>query len=272
MPLENAVVLVTGSAQGIGRAIAVAAAKQGAKVVVNSRSKANLDDVIDEIASSGGKVLGIEADLRDADQVQSLVEHISQAWGRIDVLVNNAAGVFFANAEDITPNGWRVVIDTNLTTAFLCSRAVFPYFLRQGGGQVVNISSTAADHPHTGGAHYAAAKAGMNSMTQTLAAEWARHNIRVNGVAPGAVLTASSRFVDDAERARTEAQLPGGRIADATEIAEVVLTIANTATSYLNGETIRVDGAHRGPLRKPQGVQTTRHGERRQHERGEASA
>lgn len=261
MRLSDSVVLVTGSAQGIGRAIAVSAARQGARVVVNSRRQANLGEVIDEITAAGGQVVGVEADLRDAAQVDALMAHAADAYGRIDVLVNNAAGLFFAKAEDISPNGWRTVIDTNLTTAFLCSRAVFPYFVKQGGGRILNVSSVAADHPHPGGAHYAAAKAAMNSLTQTLAVEWAPYGIQVNGVAPGAVLTTGSRFTDAGERAKVEAELPGGHIAEAAEIAEVVLSVATTDTSYLNGETVRVDGAHRGPLRRPEGgVQTTRHG------------
>lgn len=260
MRLSDAVVLVTGSAQGIGRAIAVSAARQGARVVVNSRRQANLQEVTDQITAEKGRVVGVEADLRDADQVGALMERAVDAFGRIDLLVNNAAGLFFAKAEDISPNGWRTVLDTNLTTAFLCSRAAFPYFVRQGGGRILNVSSVAADHPHPGGAHYAAAKAAMNSLTQTLAVEWAPHGIQVNGVSPGAVRTDGSRFVDAGERAKVEAELPGGHIAGPEEIAEVVLSVATTATSYLNGETVRVDGAHRAPLHRPDGVQTTRHG------------
>lgn len=259
MKLSDAVVLVTGSAQGIGRAIAVSAARQGARVVVNSRRQANLDEVTDEITAAGGQVVGVAADLRDADQVAALMERVADAYGRIDLLINNAAGLFFAPAEDISPNGWRTVIDTNLTTAFLCSRAAFPYFVKQGGGRILNVSSVAADRPHPGGAHYAASKAAMNSLTQTLAVEWAPRNIQVNGVAPGAVLTTGSRFSDPGERAKAEAELPGGHIATPEEIAEVVLSVATTATGYLNGETVRVDGAHRAPLQRSS-VQTTRHG------------
>lgn len=259
MRLNDAVVLVTGSAQGIGRAIAVEAARQGARVVVNSRKQANLAEVVDEITAAGGTVIGVEADLRDAEQVDALMSRTAEEFGRIDILINNAAGLFFAKAEDISPNGWRTVIDSCLTTAFLCSRAAFPYFVRQGGGRILNVSSTAAYHPHVGGAHYAAAKAAMNSLTQTLAVEWGPHNIQVNGVAPGAVLTSGSRFTDPAERAKVEAELPGGKIATADELAEVVLSIATTETNYLNGETVRVDGAHRSPLERS-GVQTTRHG------------
>jgi acetoacetyl-CoA reductase len=260
--LTDLVVLVTGSAQGIGRSIAVTAAARGAKVVVNSRSADNLTEVVEEIESAGGQVLAIPANLRDPQQVDALVEEVERRWSHLDVLVNNAAGVFFAAAEDITPNGWRAVIDTNLTTAFLCCRAVFPLFVNQGGGRIINISSVAADHPHPGGAHYAAAKAGLNSLTETLAVEWGKHDIQVNCVAPGAVRTASSRFVDDGERAKVEAELPGGKIAEPAEIAEVVLALATLDTGYLNGETVRVDGAHRSPLQRS-GVQTTRHDQRR---------
>jgi len=257
--LSDAVVLVTGSAQGIGRAIAVEAARQGARVVVNSRKQANLAEVTDEITAAGGKVLAVEANLRDAEQVDALVARTVEEFGRIDILINNAAGLFFAKAEDISPNGWRTLIDSCLTTAFLCSRAAFPYFVRQGGGRILNVSSTAADHPHPGGAHYAAAKAAMNSLTQTLAVEWGPHNIQVNGVSPGPVLTSGSRFTDPTERGKVEAELPGGKIATAEELAEVVLSLATTETSYLTGETVRVDGGLRAPLERS-GVQTTRHG------------
>jgi acetoacetyl-CoA reductase len=256
--LHDAVVVVTGSARGIGRSIAVAAAARGAKVVVNSRAERNLAEVVAEIEEESGQVLGVAADLRDAEQVESLMDQVVRKWQRLDVLVNNAAGVFFSAAEEISPNGWRAVVDTNLTTTFLCSRAAFPHFLRQGGGRIINISSVAADHPHPGGAHYAAAKAGINSLTKTLAVEWGKHNIQVNGVAPGAVLTASSRFVDDSERARVEEALPEGRIAGPDEIAEVVLALASCETTYLNGETVRIDGAHLSPLQRSR-VQTTRH-------------
>lgn len=242
------VFIVTGSAAGIGRAIAVRAARDGARVVVNSRKAERLADVVGEVEKHGGEVTAVQADLRDPDQVEALVERTVERWGRIDVLVNNAAGRFLASAESISPNGWRAVVEANLTTAFLCSRAVFPHFKEQGGGRVINISSIAAYRPSAGGAHYAAAKAALNSLTESLAFEWGRYGIQVNGIAPGAVLTEASRYADEDERRRIEAELPGGRIGTPDEVAEAVMVLAGLRTAYLNGETIRVDGAFRGVL------------------------
>lgn len=246
--LSGKVVIVTGSAAGIGRAIAVRAARAGGRMIVNSRKADRLDDVTTQIEKEGGEVAAVQADLRDPEQVDRLVAAAVDRWGRLDVLVNNAAGRFLAPAEKISPNGWRAVIDANLTTAFLCSRAAFPVFQRQGGGRIINISSISAYRPSPGGSHYAAAKAALNSLTETLAFEWGRHGIQVNGIAPGAVLTEASRYADERERRLIEAALPGGRIGTPEEIAETVVLVAGLRTGYLNGETIRVDGAFRGVL------------------------
>ncbi|MQA84196.1 MAG: SDR family oxidoreductase [Streptosporangiales bacterium] len=244
----DSVFVITGSAAGIGRAIALRAARGGARVVVNSRKAEKLDQVTKEIEDAGGEALAVGADLRDPEQVDTLVQRTLERWQRIDVLVNNAAGRFLAAAEQISPGGWRAVVEANLTTAFLCSRAVFPVFRERGGGRIINISSVGAYGPNPGGAHYGAAKAALNSLTETLAYEWGRYGIQVNGVAPGPVLTEASRYAQEEQRRLVEAKLPGGRIAMPDEIAEFVLSLAQLRTPYLNGETVRVDGALRGML------------------------
>jgi NAD(P)-dependent dehydrogenase (short-subunit alcohol dehydrogenase family) len=248
--IQGSVIVVTGSASGIGFAIAKEALCRGARVVLTGRNSERLAHA-ETALDAGEHALFVSGDLRDPEDVARLVETVVEAFGRIDVWVNNAAAVFFSPAEEITPNGWRAVLEANLTSTFLCCRAVFPVLQRQGGGRIINISSLTADRPHPGGAHYAAAKAGVDSLTQTLAVEWARYGIVVNGVAPGAVATEASRFAKEVHRERMEAVLPGGRVAAAEEIAEVVLAVAELATDYLNGETIRADGAYRSVLPSP---------------------
>lgn len=246
--LADKVVVVTGSAAGIGSVIAVEAASRGAKVVVNSRKAERLEEITKEIERIGSEVLPVAADLRAAEQVDTLVEKARERFGSIDVLVNNAGGRFLAPPEEISPNGWRAVLDTNLTSAFLCARAVLPIMRKQGGGRIVNIGSVAGEGAYPRAAHYGAAKAGLANLTATLGAEWAKHNVQVNCVAPGAILTDASSFTDPTVRERVEAALPGGRIGTPGEIAEVVLFLAGMEGTYLTGQTIRVDGALQGPL------------------------
>ncbi len=244
------VAVVTGSAAGIGLALAAAALHQGMRVVLNSRSADRLARAEEQLGA-GGRVLGVVADLRDPAQVHALVHQADGHFGRIDLWVNNAAGLFFARAEDITANGFRAILETNLHAPFLCCRAVFPVMRRQSGGCIINISSTAAYGPHPGAAHYAASKAALNSLTQTLAVEWAPYGIRVNGVALGPVLTDASRFHDPDVRAAMEREQPTGRIASPDEVAGIVLSLAAIESTYFTGETVRVDGGFRSVLRSP---------------------
>jgi NAD(P)-dependent dehydrogenase (short-subunit alcohol dehydrogenase family) len=248
---EHRVAVITGSAAGIGLAMARAALARGMRVAVTSRSAERMALAREQLDAGPDRLIDVLGDLRDAEQVDRLVHTVDERFGRIDLWVNNAAGQFFAHAEDITPNGWRAIVETNLTAPFLCCRAVFPVMRRQGGGSIVNMSSIAAYRPHPGAAHYAAAKAGLNSLTETLAVEWAPYGIRVNGVALGPVLTEASRFNDPVQRAAAEAEQPTGRIATAEEVAEVVLALAAIESPTFTGETVRVDGGFRSVLRSP---------------------
>ncbi|MCU1673641.1 MAG: hypothetical protein JWN77_1754 [Frankiales bacterium] len=245
------VAVITGSASGIGLELARLACHRGMRVVVTSRSTDKAAAAVASLGADTGSVLGLGADLRREEEVESLVEQVVQRFGRIDLWVNNAAGLFFAPAQDITPNGWRAIVDVNLNAVFLCCRAVFPVMQRQSSGCIVNISSIAAYRPHPGAVHYAAAKAAVNSLTQTLGVEWAPYGIRVNGVALGPVLTAASRFNDPDIRAAMEAEQPTGRIATADEVADIVLSLAAIESTYFTGETVQVDGGYRSVLRSP---------------------
>lgn len=251
MDKPDPVVVVTGSASGIGLEVARAALERGMRVTVTSRDAGKAAAVAAELGGDPKRVLGVAADLRREADVDALVAQVVEHFGRIDLWINNAAGLFFAAAQDITPNGWRAIVDVNLNAVFLCCRAVFPVMERQAGGAILNISSVAAYRPHPGAAHYAAAKAAVNSLTQTLAVEWARYGIRVNGVALGPVLTAASRFNDPTVRADMETRQPTGRIATASEVAEIILSVAGIESSYFTGETVSVDGGYRSVLESP---------------------
>lgn len=244
------VLVVTGSTSGVGLALAGLGLERGMRVVVNGRSPQKVTAAQERLGSPD-RVLGVPADLRDPAQADRLVAEAVDRFGRIDLWVNNAAGLFFARAQDITPGGWRAIVETNLNAAFFCCRAVFPVLRRQGGGCILNISSGAAHRPHPGAAHYAASKAALESLTETLAVEWAPDGIRVNAVALGPVLTAASRFHDPALAAAMSAQQPTGRIATAEEAAEVVLSLGSIASGYFTGETVRVDGGFRSVLSSP---------------------
>lgn len=245
------VIVITGSATGIGRELALQAAQHGSTVIVNSRKRQRLTSLMEDLDQINARYLALEADLTTEEGAETLIQSTVDAFGRVDILVNNAAGLFFSPAETISLNGWRAVMDSCLTTAFLSSKAVYPYLKRQNGGAIWNISSIAAYRPHPGAAHYAAAKAGMNSLTETLAVEWGQVGIQVNGIAFGAIWTENSRFANEVHRHAVERELPGHRIATAMEAAAIALSLINTRSSYLTGETIRVDGGFRGILNNP---------------------
>ncbi len=248
---EQKVAVITGSASGIGLALAAAALDRGMRVAITSRSVEKLTRAREQLGGAEDRLVDVVADLQDTAQVDRLVDTVDGRFGRIDLWVNNAAGLFFAHAQDITPNGWRAVVDATLNAPFLCCRAVFPVLERQTGGCILNISSIAAYRPHPGAAHYAAAKAGLNSLTETLAAEWAPYGIRVVGVALGPVLTDASRFHDPALRAAAEREQPTGRIPTGEEIADVILALADITSPSFTGETVRVDGGFRSVLANP---------------------
>jgi NAD(P)-dependent dehydrogenase (short-subunit alcohol dehydrogenase family) len=248
---QQSVAVITGSASGIGLALARTALERGMRVAITSRSEEKLAHAREQLSFAGDRLVDVAADLRDATQVERLVGAVEGRFGRIDLWINNAAGLFFAHAQDITPNGWRAIVDATLNAPFLCCRAVFPVMRRQEGGCILNISSVAAYRPHPGAAHYAAAKAGLNSLTETLGAEWAPYGIRVLGAALGPVLTDASRFHDPVLRAAAEREQPTGRIPTAAEVAGVIMALAEITSPSFTGETVRVDGGFRSVLSNP---------------------
>jgi NAD(P)-dependent dehydrogenase (short-subunit alcohol dehydrogenase family) len=186
--LEGQTAIVTGGGTGIGLAIARALGRHGANVVIASRSQEHLDAGAAALRDAGCQPLAIPVDVRQPAEVDAMVERTLAAFGRIDILINNAAGNFICRAEDLSPNGWNAVIGIVLNGSFFCSRAVGRHMIaRTGGGSIVSILANYAWTGSAGTIHSASAKAGVLAMTQTLAVEWARHQIRVNAVAPGPI-------------------------------------------------------------------------------------
>lgn len=239
------VAIVTGSSSGIGRAIATRLAAGGARVVVNSRDIARAKDAADEIISSGYEALPVAADVSRPEGGRVLVDAAVEAFGGLDVLVNNAGIPFVRPAEDISPEEWENVLATNLTGPFWCAQAAAKVMLTRRSGTIINISSVFGATAIAGRAAYCTAKHGLDGLTQSLAVEWADRGVRVLSVNPGYVATpfvqqtmSSGRFSASDIKRRT----PLGRLAEPAEIAEVVAFLASPAASYMTGAQIPVDG------------------------------
>jgi len=244
--LKGAVAIVTGSGKGIGRAIVVGLAKARASVVVASRTEAEIETVAEEIRGSGGTALAVVTDVTSSEQIESLVETTIDEFGRIDILVNNAATSYMAPLLDFKEQGWDRIFDTNCKGAFLLSRAVARRMIGQAGGKIVNITTVGAERGGVGLGVYHASKAALKMLTMCMAAEWAQHNICVNAVGPGLTRTDFSRPLwGDAERAeRLLSAVPKGRVAEPEEIVGAVLFLASAASDFITGHSIYVDGGY----------------------------
>jgi NAD(P)-dependent dehydrogenase (short-subunit alcohol dehydrogenase family) len=243
--LYDKVAIVTGGGTGIGRVIAREMAKVGAHIVVASRNPDHINPTAEEIHQLGRQSLAISADVRVPEQVDHVVRATMDMFGRIDILVNNHGALFQCAVEDLSPGGWNAIIGINLTGVFLCSRAIGKVMIQQKHGKIINIVSIAGLYGAPMTAPYGAAKAGVMNFTKSLAMEWAKHNIYVNAVAPGPILTESGRdllWSDTDLQARVLEQVPLGRFGEPEEVANAVIFLASNASSYITGETLYVDG------------------------------
>jgi peroxisomal 2,4-dienoyl-CoA reductase len=235
--------LVTGGGTGICRGIALAFARAGCNVAIASRSLAHLEPTRDELEACGVAAVALAGDVRVPQDVDAVISRTVDAFGAIDILVNGAAGNFLARAEQLSPNGFGTVVDIDLKGTFNMSRAAFPH-LAARRGVVLNISATLQLLGTVGQAHASAAKAGIDALTRTLAAEWGPRGVRVNGVAPGPVDETEGvrRLVTDEARRRIEQQCPLGRMAAIDDIAAAALFLCSEASSFITGVTLVVDG------------------------------
>jgi glucose 1-dehydrogenase len=244
MELTGKVAIVTGSATGIGQAIAVAFATAGASVVVDYR-KTQPDDTLAKIAAAGGTSVAIQADVSQADDVARLIAGTVDKFGRLDVLVNDAGIEKKLAFLDYPLDEWQKIIAVNLTGPFLCCQAAAKQMIRQGhGGRIVNISSIHEDLPLVLNAAYSASKGGLRMLMRTIAVELAAHKIGVNNIGPGAIRTPidASEEGDAAADARLMAEIPMRRWGTPDEVAQLAVYLASDAAAYITGSTFFIDG------------------------------
>lgn len=238
------VALVTGGGTGIGRCTAHELAALGATVVVCGRRPEPLDATVAEITAAGGRAAAVPLDIRQTEDVTAALQQVVRDHGRLDILVNNAGGQFPAAAQDLSPNGWRSVVDLNLNGTFLVSRAAFHAWMGDHGGVIVSV---VADmwNGFPGMAHTGASRAGVVNLTCTLAVEWAPYGIRVNAVAPGTVYSSGMEsyapqfqqvFLSEGRR------IPAARLGTESEISAAIVFLSSSAAAFVTGATLRVDG------------------------------
>jgi len=241
--LAGKVAIVTGSTRGIGRATAEAFARAGAKVVISSRKPEACEAARAEMAAAGHEVISVPAHVGKGEDITRLVDATIEAFGRLDVVVCNAAvNPVFAELQDITEDTWAKVMDTNLTSVWRMSKAAFPHIARQGGGAMVLLSSTASLVGTVTEGPYAVSKAAENHLARQLAVQWGPKNIRVNTIAPGLTRTDMIRNHDPAMVARALERTPLRRMGEPSEVAAVALFFASDASRHLTGQLLVADG------------------------------
>ena len=239
--LSGQVALVTGASRGIGKAIALALAGEGAAVAVNYASSADAAEaVVKEIVDAGGDAIAVQANVGDVEAVTQMFATVTEKWGRIDVLVNNAGITRDTLMLRMKPQDWQAVIDLNLSGVFWCIKSATKIMMKQRSGRIINITSVVGISGNAGQANYSAAKAGVIGLTKTAARELAARNITVNAVAPGFIATS---MTSDLDAEPILAQIPLGRMGQPDDIAGAVRFLAaDPAAAYITGQVLNVDG------------------------------
>ncbi|ETT85824.1 3-oxoacyl-[acyl-carrier-protein] reductase [Viridibacillus sp. FSL R5-0477] len=241
--LEGKTAVVTGASRGIGRAIALELAEQGARVVVNySGSQSKAEEVVAEITGNGGEAIAVQANVADADEVTALMKAATDTFGSLDILVNNAGITRDNLLMRMKEQDWDDVMNTNLKGVFLCTKAVSRQMMKQRAGRIINVASIVGVSGNAGQANYVAAKAGVIGLTKTTAKELAARNIYVNAVAPGFIATEMTDELPAEVKDQMLGQIPLAKLGDPKDVAKVVLFLASDDASYITGQTIHVDG------------------------------
>ncbi len=243
MELRSQVAIITGGARGIGRATTIELANAGARVLINyQRSAGAAEALAAEIVAAGGDAFAYQADVADEQAVTGMVQAVLDRWGKIDILVNNAGITADAPLARLRPEQWQHVIETDLTSVFLCCRAVIPAMQRAGYGRIVSVSSLAALAGNVGQTNYAAAKAGIIGLSRSLAREVARDGITVNVVAPGYIETDMVETVPEALRAWALQAIAIGRFGRPEEVSAAIRFLVSPRASYITGHVLTIDG------------------------------
>ena len=250
MRLRDKVVIVTGSSSGMGKAIALACAREGAKVVVHGRNEERVREVTEQVKAAGAQAVGLLAEMGDPVQVRRMVDRVIETFGRVDVLVNNAGGgVGVRRLEDTTDEDWEYAMGANLLGQFYCCKYAIPHMQKQGGGKIINVTSAAGEMQlpvELTSLPYAAAKAGLAGLTRQLAAIYGRDGITVNLFSPGDILTESQlpwwNNLGDQERQEVLASVQLGRLGEPEDITGPVVFLASSDADYMTGATLRVNG------------------------------
>ncbi|MCP8970167.1 3-oxoacyl-[acyl-carrier-protein] reductase [Ectobacillus ponti] len=241
--LNGQVAVVTGASRGIGRAVALELAKQGAKVVVNyAGNEAKANEVVDEIKQLGSEAIAVKADVANGEEVTNLIKQAVDTFGKIDILVNNAGITKDNLLMRMKEDEWDAVINTNLKGVFLCTKAVSRYMTRQRSGRIINIASVVGVMGNPGQANYVAAKAGVIGLTKTAAKELASRNITVNTVAPGFIVTDMTDALPENVQQEMLKLIPLAKFGQADDIAHAVTFLASEKSGYITGQTLHVNG------------------------------
>jgi 3-oxoacyl-[acyl-carrier protein] reductase len=242
MSLSGRVALVTGASQGIGRACALKLAQSGATVVAAARNQEKLNDLVGQIAASGGKAAAFPVDVADEEQIKTACKAIIGQFGKIDILVNNAGITRDQLVMRMKRADWDAVLNTNLTSAYLCIQQVIGSMLKQRWGRIINITSIFGQIGQAGQANYAASKAGLIGLTMAIAREVASRNITCNAVAPGFIETAMTSGFSDEFKQTALKMIPLGRIGTPEDVAGAVEFLSSEAASYISGHVLNVNG------------------------------
>jgi 3-oxoacyl-[acyl-carrier protein] reductase len=240
--LKDKVALVTGASQGIGWDIAQALVVAGCKVAVAARTEEKLALLVGEIETAGGEAIAVKMDVADAEQVKAGFKQVIDRFGRLDILVNNAAITRDGLAVRMKPDDWDAVIRTNLTGAHLCIQQALGTMMRARAGRIINVSSVVAQMGNAGQANYVAAKAGLIGLTKAIAMEIASRNITVNAVAPGFIETPMTDVLSDKVKEELKARIPLGRLGVPRDVAASIVFLASDEAAYITGHVLDVNG------------------------------
>jgi 3-oxoacyl-[acyl-carrier protein] reductase len=240
--LKDKVAVVTGASQGIGRDTALALAEAGAKVVVAARNEEKLAALVSDIAAGGGEAFAVKMDVADAEQVKAGFKQMVEKFGRVDILVNNAAVTRDGLAMRMKKEDWDAVLQTNLTGAHLCIQQVLPVMMKARAGRIINISSVVAQSGNAGQANYVAAKAGLIGLTKAIAIEIASRGITVNAVAPGFIETPMTDVLPDKVKEELKTRIPLGRMGSPKDVAAAIVFLASNEAGYVTGHVLNVNG------------------------------